>query len=203
MEIDLILSIIEKSGYLGLFLWLWIGVIGAPVPNEVIGMLVGAAASRGVLQPVITFFTVYLGILAAITTAYVAGRLIGSRLLPVLQKRKRFGKTINKSLKFIERYHRYSLLFSYFFPGLRNFVPFLYGISGLSYRSFALFAYTGALMWLTVIFNIGFWLRDNKEEITGLQSDFFILIGAAAVCIVITILIKRKHTNKKRLGALK
>lgn len=203
MEIDFILGIIEKSGYLGLFFWLWIGVIGAPVPNEVLGMLVGAAASRGVLQPVVTFFTVYLGILAAITTAYVGGRLIGSRLLLVLQKRKRFRKTINKSLKFIEKYHKYSLLFSYFFPGLRNFVPFLYGISGLSYKSFALFAYTGALTWLTIIFNVGFWLRDNKVKITGLEPEFFIIIGVATVCFVVIILIKRKHTHKKRLQALK
>lgn len=87
--------------------------------------------------------------------------------------------------------------------GLRNFVPFMYGISGFSYRSFALFAYTGALMWLTVIFNLGFWLRDNKEEITMLQSDFIILIGVAAVCVIVIILIKRKHTHKKSLEALK
>lgn len=203
MELDFILGIIEKSGYLGLFLWLWIGVIGAPVPNEVIGVLVGAAASRGVLQPVLTFFTVYMGILAAITTAYVAGRLIGSKLLPMLLKKKKFGKTIRKSLRFIDKYHKYSLLFSYFFPGLRNFVPFLYGISGLSYKSFAPFAYIGALSWLTIVFNLGFWLRNNKDKITGLQTEFFILIGAAAVCFVIIIMVKRKHKQKQKLEALK
>lgn len=192
MGLDFILNIIENAGYFGLFLYLWVSVIGAPVPNEVIGMLAGAAAAQGVLQPFYTFITVYAGILAAITTVYLIGRMIGSKLLPILQKRKRFRKTIAKSVKMIGKYHKYSLLFSYFFPGLRNFVPFLYGLSGLSYRSFAPFAYTGAFTWLMIIFNLGFWFKDNQEKISKLETEVFVLTGIAAFAFVLVIFIKKK-----------
>lgn len=196
MELDFILDIIEKSGYLGLFLWLWLGVFGAPVPNEVIIMTVGLAAAEDVLNPFITFLVTYAGILFALTTSFIIGKYIGGPILPFFQKRKRFAKEIDKSFKLMEKYHAYSLSLSYFIPGLRNFVPFLYGVSKLPYKTFALFAYVGAFVWLIISFSLGYWFGDHREEIAKVESEFFIAIGVFILCYIIAKVIIKKRKQK-------
>jgi membrane-associated protein len=196
MELDFILDIIEKSGYIGLFLWLWLGVFGAPLPNEVIAMTVGLAASEEVLNPIITFFVTYCGILAALTTAYSLGRFVGRPLLPFFKKRKRFAKIIDRSLKVMERYHAYSLSFSYFIPGLRNFVPFLYGTSKLPFKTFMMFAYTGAFVWLTITFSLGYWFGDHKEKIFQLEKEILIILAIILLCYFTFKIFHKKKKQK-------
>lgn len=89
MELELILEIIENNGYLGLFLWLWVGVFVFPVPNELIVMTVGLSSSLKTLHPVLAFIVIYLGILAALSTCYTIGRLIGRPLLKYFHKSKK------------------------------------------------------------------------------------------------------------------
>jgi membrane-associated protein len=196
MELEFILDLIEKSGYLGLFLWLWLGVFGAPLPNEIIAMTVGLAASEEVLNPIITFFVTYGGILAALTTAYLLGRYVGGPLLPFFQRHKRSAKIIDKSLRVMDKYHAYSLSFSYFVPGLRNFVPFMYGVSKLPLKTFMLFAYSGALVWLTVAFSLGYWFGDHKEKIFELEKELFIVVGVLAAVYLVFQLVRRKKRHK-------
>lgn len=196
MELDFILDVIEQGGYLGLFLWLWLGVFGAPLPNEIIAMTVGLAASEGVLNPIATFFVTYGGIVAALTTAYSLGRFIGRPLLSFFQRKKRFSKMIGRSLKVMDKYHSYSLSFSYFLPGLRNFVPFLYGVSKLPLKTFALFAYSGAFVWLSITFSLGFWFGDHKEKIFQMEKEFLIIGCVIAGCYLVFTLFKWRKKHK-------
>ncbi|MFE8702378.1 DedA family protein [Cytobacillus sp. FJAT-54145] len=199
MELDFILEIIENNGYLGLFLWLWFGVFGVPIPNEVIAMTVGIAASMEVLNPFVTFAVTYFGILAALTTLYTIGRFLGRPLLPFLQKRKRFAKTIEKSFEFMDKYHSYSLSFSYFIPGVRNFIPFLYGFSKLPYRTFALFAYSGAFVWLTITFSLGYWFGDHQEQIWQYEKELLIGLGILVSLYIGFALIRKKQKEKNKI----
>lgn len=196
MDLDFILEIIEVGGYSGLFLWLWLGVFGAPVPNEVIAMTVGIAASQEVMHPVMMFIVTYGGILAALTTCYTIGRFIGGPILPFFQKRKRFSKAIDRSFQVMDKYHAYSLSFSYFIPGLRNFIPFLYGVSKLPFKTFAFFAYLGALVWLALTFSLGYWFGDHKDKIVQWETEFLIVAGFLLVGIVLIKLIKKKRKQK-------
>lgn len=196
MELEFILDLIEKGGYLGLFLWLWLGVFGAPIPNEIIAMTVGLAASDDVLHPVVTFFVTFAGIVAALTTAYSLGRFIGRPLLSFFQKKKRFSKVIVRSLKVMDKYHSYSLSFSYFIPGVRNFVPFLYGVSKLPLKTFALFAYTGAFVWLSITFSLGYWFGDHKEKIFQMEKEILIFGCIAVGLYLVFTLLKWKRRQK-------
>lgn len=196
MELEFILDIIEKSGYLGLFLWLWLGVFGAPLPNEVIVMTVGLAASEEVLNTIGTFIVTYGGILAGLTTAYLLGRIIGGPLLPFLQKRKHFANVIERSLKVMNKYHSYSLSFSYFLPGLRNFVPFLYGVSKLPIKTFMLFAYTGAFVWVSIVFSLGYWFGDHKEKIFEFEKELMIIGVVLVLGYLLFAFFRRKKKEK-------
>jgi membrane-associated protein len=199
MELDFILDIIAENGYIGLFLWLWFGVVGMPVPNELIAMTVGVAASLGTLNPILIFLSTYFGIVAALTTSYLVGKYIGVRLLPFFQKSKRMARTIDRSFQSIEKHHAFSLLFSYFIPGLRNFVPFIYGLSKLSYKAFAIFAYSGAFIWLSIVFSLGYWFGDQKEIFVQYDTEI-LLMGTIAFVFSFLLLkiINRKKGKKLR-----
>ncbi|MGG0716080.1 DedA family protein [Robertmurraya massiliosenegalensis] len=196
MELEFILDLIESSGYIGLFLWLWLGVFGAPLPNELIVMTIGIAASQVVLNPIATFLVTYGGIVAALTTAYLLGRFVGGPLLPFFKKRKRFAKVIERSLNVMNKYHSYSLTFSYFIPGLRNFVPFLYGVSKLPFKTFLLFAYSGALAWLSIMFSLGYWFGDHRERIFQMETEFLFVGAFLVATYFIFKLIQRKRKRK-------
>lgn len=196
MELETILEMIENNGYLGLFLWLWIGVFIFPIPNEIIVMTVGLASSRDFLQPAFAFTVVYFGILAALTTSYTIGRLVGRPLLQYFQKRKRFARPIESSLKLMEKYHAFSLSFSYFVPGIRNFLPFLYGFSKLQFKKFALFAYSGALLWLSLTFTLGYVFGDNIDSILKYEKELLVGLAVLAVLIAAVRVGKRKRRKK-------
>lgn len=196
MDMDLILEAIEGNGYLGLFFMLWLGIFGIPVPNEVIIMTIGFAASEKVLNPVVTFFVAYSGILAALTSCYLIGRFVGRPLLQFFEQKKRFSKKIDSSLRMIERYHAFSLSLSYFLPGVRNFVPFLYGFSKFSFKSFMIFSYSGAFVWLMLVFSVGYWFNDRIETVLLFGKE--LLIGAGAIALIVIFILKIIHKRRNR-----
>jgi len=196
MDIGILLQFFEENGYVGLFLWLWLGIFGLPVPNEIISMSVGLASSQKVLNSYLTFIVTLAGIFAALTTSYVMGRFVGRPLLKFFTKRQKFANAIDTSLKLMDKYKAQSLLLSYFVPGLRTFVPFLYGFSRLSFRNFTLYAYSGAFIWLSLMYSAGFLFGDHLEEIVQYGKKAIILgvlvVGAAGMVWVLW-----KKTRKK------
>ncbi|WP_174728268.1 DedA family protein [Mesobacillus harenae] len=195
MDLDLI-SIIEQKGYIGLFLWLWFGVFVIPVPNELITMSVGLASSLKILNPITAFIVTYLGILAALTTSYTFGRLLSKRSLSFFRKRKRVSNTIQSSLRLMEKYHAFSLFLSYFVPGLRSFVPLLYGFSRLPFKTFMLFAFLGAFVWLLIMFTLGYLFGDHIHTIMYYGRELLLAIGVI-VFILAAIKIYRRKKRKK------
>ncbi|MGJ7920094.1 DedA family protein [Neobacillus sp. LXY-4] len=196
METDFILEIIKDYGYIGLFFWLWLGIFGIPVPNEVIVMSIGFLSYEKVLHPVATFIVTYSGIVAALTTCYSLGRFVGRPFLHFFEKRKRFSRKIDSSFRLIERYHAFSLSLSYFLPGFRNFVPFLYGVSKYSFRSFMIFSYGGALVWLSIVFSIGYWFNGNIKTILVFGNEFLFGLATVVIFVIIFKLIHRKRIKK-------
>jgi membrane-associated protein len=201
MDLEQLLQFIESYGYLGLFFWVWLGIFGLPIPNEVLSMTVAIATSQKVLNPFIAFFVFYLGIVAALTTCYFLGRSIGRPLIGFFEKRKRYAHLIDRSFKLIEKHHAFSLSISYFIPGIRNFVPFLYGFSKLPYRTFALFSYTGAFIWLCITFSLGFLFGDQMDVIIHYGKEFLILVCIALIVLIILKIILRRR--KKKMNMMK
>lgn len=192
MDLDLVINIIEENGYLGLFLWLWFGIFVIPVPNEVLLMTIGLASSMGSLNPILAFIVSYLGISAAFTTSYLLGRVVGRRVLRFLEKRKRFANTIESSMKLMEKYHAFSLTLSCFIPGARNLVPLLYGASRLPFKTFAVFAYSGALIWVMIVFMLGYLFGDKMETVMKYNKEVWLMAILAAALVAGILLIRRK-----------
>ena len=171
-----ILHILSELGYIGIFLWLWLGMFGVPIPNEVIVTTVGYLSTTPYLQFEKVFVIGYLGIVASLSTSYLLGRLLGGKLVAYLKKKSGTKSSIRKALYLIKKYHVYSLIISYFIPGVRNFVPFLYGMMRLSYFRFALLSYSTAFVWFSLFFLLG--------RMTGLHEDLSIYVTVGAIFMI-------------------
>ncbi|WP_141433855.1 DedA family protein [Bacillus sp. 03113] len=198
MEFEIVLELVDNYGYLGLFLWLWIGVFGIPVPNEVIVMTVAMLSSTKIINPFYTFLVVYAGIVAALTTCYSLGKFLGRPFLYYFRRKKKFTKGIHYSLKLIDKYHAASLLIGYFIPGIRNLLPFLYGFSKLSFKTFAFFAYAGALIWVSIVYSIGYLFGDHIEVIISYGTEIMIVLVAVFILFIFSFFILRKRKRRKK-----
>jgi membrane-associated protein len=196
MDLEHLLQFIQLHGYIGLFFWVWLGIFGLPIPNEILSMTVAMVSSQKVLNPIVAFFVFYGGIVAALTTCYFLGKYVGRPLMGVLEKRKRYSTLIDRSFKLIEKYHALSLSLSYFVPGVRNFVPFLYGFSKFSFRTFALFSYVGSFIWLSITFTLGFLFGDHIDLIIHYGKELLTIVSFSMVIIIILKIISRKRRKK-------
>jgi membrane-associated protein len=196
MELQQLLQFIDNYGYIGLFFWVWLGIFGLPIPNEILSMTVAMATSQKVLNPFITFTVFYAGIVAALTTCYLLGKYVGRPLVGFFEKRKRYANLIDRSFKLIEKHHALSLSISYFIPGIRNFVPFLYGFSKLPFRTFALFSYTGSFIWLCITFSLGYIFGDRMDVIIQYGKELLMIVIAGFVLFLVIQLILRRRRKK-------
>ncbi|MEH7387454.1 DedA family protein [Bacillus sp. JJ1521] len=196
MDLYEAVSIIQQHGYIGLFLWLWVGAFVIPIPNEVIVSTIGFFAAEDVFVPWKIFIVTYLGILTAVTTSYILGRFAGHAMVVLLNKQNKMRKKIVRALKIIEKYNTFALAFCYFVPGFRVLFPFLFGFSKLSFIKFASTMYTAIFVWVSLIFTVGYYAGEEFIEVFIKYYD--IVIGVTVVSALLYVLVKMRKNRKLR-----
>lgn len=73
MDYESLQAMIGEYGYFALFFALWLGIIGMPVPDEVVVMMGGAVTSSGILDPIPAFLLTYLGVVSGLSLGYFVG----------------------------------------------------------------------------------------------------------------------------------
>ncbi len=159
---DAITNWIMHYGCLAVFSLLMLGIVGLPVPDEILLTLVGYLIFSKVLNPIPAVLAAFLGSVCGITLSYFLGRTFG---LPLIE---RYGRVVNLKLKHLERVRRWfnrigkwTLTGGYFFPGVRHFVGFVAGTSKLRLPVFARYAYLGALFWAATFISLGYFLGEE------------------------------------------
>lgn len=149
-------EVIAQYGYISIFFILGIGIIGLPVPDEVLLTYLGYLTSDGELFFLPAFLISVAGAVCGISISYLLGRKLGEPFL------KRFGpklfikeSTVQRTRKLFGKYGAFVLIFCYFIPGVRHVAAYVAGITAYSYRRFALIAYCGAVAWVTSFLVLG------------------------------------------------
>jgi membrane protein DedA with SNARE-associated domain len=180
---DDLLQKISQYGYPGLFIALILGIVGLPVPDETLLMFFGYLASRGSVHPGLTWLTALVGSMCGISGSYYIGRSAGYGFV------HRYGRYVHftedklaRVLRWFDHIGHWLLTFGYFVPGVRHFTALVAGMSRVPYRSFALYAYPGALLWVTTFVGIGYYVGAHwKQAFEGIHRYILIAIIAAAV----------------------
>lgn len=149
-------TLLADYGYAALFFVFCLGVVGLPIPNEVVVMSGGAVSSGGMLLPIPAFLLSFAGICCGMTVGYVIGRFVGMPILVRIGRGPKGEKAVKRAQELVDKYGSTALLFTYFIPFVRNMMPYVVGANAMRFSKFAFFAYTGAFVWTLLFFLIGY-----------------------------------------------
>jgi membrane protein DedA with SNARE-associated domain len=102
--------------------------------------------------------------------------------------------------RWFDRFGRWSLTFGYFVPGLRHAVAILAAGVGVSFPEFALFAYLGALAWVSSYVLVGFVLGEDWHSAVDVLHRHLTLFGLAVTGIVAVLLTYRVWRARRPTG---
>jgi membrane protein DedA with SNARE-associated domain len=198
---DTLLIWISHYGYLGIFSLLVFGIVGLPVPDETLLTLSGFLIYKGTLQLIPTFLAAYFGSITGISISYAIGSTFGHRVLI------KYGHYIHiteerlqKAHNWFEKTGRWTLIIGYFIPGIRHIVAIFAGTSELQLWEFALFAYTGGLIWTTTFLSVGYFFGDNWSSVLDIINHHIIILTIVfLVLIIFYLLYKKIYKNKKNI----
>jgi membrane-associated protein len=174
-------QIIHKGGfYLILFVvFAETGLFfGFFLPGDYLLFLAGMFVATGKLD--IGILTMIFGLIFAAFAGNLVGYWFGYRTGPLLYKRNDTFFFKKKYLKAAEAFYRkqgaFALILGRFVPIVRTFAPIFAGVVKLDYKKFILFNFLGAVLWITSLTLIGYFLgRQFEHEIE--KYLIYIIIG--------------------------
>ncbi|MEK4174275.1 DedA family protein [Lysinibacillus sp. FSL L8-0312] len=182
MELQDLLGFIEQYGYFALFFSLWLGIIGMPLPDEMIVMSGGFLSSLEKMVVWKSFLLTYLGVVSGLSLGYFLGKIFGHRVLDKLIKKNK-AKYLVKSKELLNKYGRFALVLSYFIPIVRHILPYLVGMNNMPFKTYALFSYTTGFVWTLMYFTLGLLFGSQMEVISMLAIKYGIYFGIFSVII--------------------
>jgi membrane-associated protein len=182
--IDPVLLLREGGFYLLLFvIFAETGLFfGFFLPGDYLLFLAGMFVATDKLD--ITIYMLIAGLIVAAISGNFVGYWFGLKTGPMLYHRKDSFFFKKKYLKAAEVYYHkqgaFALIMGRFIPIVRTFAPIIAGIVKLDFRKFAFFNISGAILWITSLTLMGYFLgRRFEKEI----DDYllYIIIGFIVV----------------------
>jgi membrane protein DedA with SNARE-associated domain len=194
---ETVLQWISQYGYLGIFSLLVSGIIGLPLPDEVLLTFSGYLVFNGQLALAPTIASAFLGSICGVTVSYIIGLTGGSFLV------RKYGRWVYVTQEKIDRVHewlehagRWGLFIGYFIPGIRHLSPLVAGTSRLRYRIFAAYSYTGGLFWSLTFISTGFFLGKKWLKISASIHRWMLIAVAVGGCILLVYYLLQRKVPK-------
>lgn len=193
--------LLEHFGYFGIIIALIGGIIGLPIPDEVLLTYVGFNVFQGKLSFIFSLISAFVGATGGISLSYFIGYKFG---LPLLKK---FGpkihiteQKINRTKKLFEKFGPSLLLIGYFIPGVRHLAAYIAAVNSFPFRKFVVYAYTGALMWTFTFITLGRKLGGNWGIVETYMSKYSIyLIMLVLILSIIVYYFWKKNKQLRKV----
>jgi membrane protein DedA with SNARE-associated domain len=194
-----ILAWITEYGYAAIVGLLMLGIVGLPVPDETLLTFTGYLVFRGTFRLPLAFAAALTGSGCGITISYLLGRTFGLKLI------HRYGRYVRIREEHVEKAHawfrkagHWSLTLGYFIPGVRHLTAYAAGMSDLEAPQFALFAYTGAVLWESAFLALGYFLGDRWEAVEHNIHHYLVYLTLAGIMALAAFLVWRRGRARAR-----
>jgi membrane protein DedA with SNARE-associated domain len=182
-------DLLTREGAWVLFAAQALGIVGLPIPDELLLTLAGGLVRRGHLRGPATLAAAIAGSITGTTLSYMLGRL-GRRGLHHFTARN--SATLERAQSWFNRFGRWLLVFGCFVPGVRHVTALAAGSTALEFRTFCVYAYPGVAIWATTFVTIGYYAgagREWEHAALLLRAHFGLVacvLGALVVAYMIT-----------------
>lgn len=159
---------LNHYGSIVIFLWLALGIIALPIPEESLLLFIGYLMAKEKLPIFSTLIAAYMGTCCGITGSYGLGRATShyinrgwGRYIGLTEER------FQKAHNWFERIGKWALFIGYFIPGVRHLTGYVAGTLKLCYRHFALYAYSGGILWASLFMALGCFFHNHWHSAIG------------------------------------
>jgi len=166
--------------------------IGFVIPGETAAVVGGVFASRGDLPLWGMILVVISAAILGDTVGYEIGKHLGPRImaLKLLDKRR---AQLQKAEDFLARRGGLAVFLGRFTAFFRAVMPALAGLSRMPYRRFAIWNFTGGIIWGALFVTLGFVAGNSYEELAHAVGRGAAVVVGAVVVVILAVWQIRKH----------
>jgi len=200
---ELVVAQFSQHGLLAVFLAVFLEQLGAPIPSLPFLLLAGVEAARGGTFALEALALATLAALLANSAWFVAGRLLGRRVLATLCWISISPDTcVRQSELSFSRRGKSTLIIAKFVPGLSILAPPLAGALGMHVRTFVVFNLAGSLLWAGAGIGTGLVFQAQIHELFALLSGLGSMALALAAGLLVVYLVWRLWRRSRVLRTL-
>lgn len=202
---EIILSIMGKYGYIGVFLLIMIENVFPPIPSEVILLFGGFMTTYTKLNIFGMVAASTLGSLFGAIILYYIGKIFNKDRLKKIISGK-LGKILRLKVSDIDNADNWfdnkgnkTVFFCRFIPLVRSLISIPAGMSEMSMFKFLLYTLFGSLIWNTVLIIVGNVVGENWTKIVNILDTYshIVVLILFVVVVVGVYFFYRKRSNKK------
>jgi membrane-associated protein len=172
------------------------GLVVTPfLPGDSLLFIAGALAATGGMDVHIVVVLLIIAAVLGDAVNYQIGAWLGPRIFKDDNARYLKKSHLDKAHAFYEKWGGAAIILARFTPFLRTYVPFVAGMSKMSYRKFALYNITGGIVWVASLTYLGYffgnipWVKANQG---------FMVIGIVIVSLIpVLIGVVKSRTSTK------
>lgn len=203
---EIILSIMGKYGYIGVFLLIMIENVFPPIPSEVILLFGGFMTTYTKLSIFGMIVASTLGSLFGAIILYYIGKIFNKDRLKKIISGK-LGKILRLKVSDIDNADNWfdnkgnkTVFFCRFIPLVRSLISIPAGMSEMPMFKFLLYTLFGSLIWNTVLIIVGSVVGENWTKIVGILDTYshIVVIILFIIVVVGVYLFYIRRSNKKR-----
>src|ERR1700722_174495 len=179
-----IIDWLANWGYLGIFVCVFVGNLGIPVPEETVMLWAGFLAGRAILDLRFVYVVCVLSAVSGDCCGFFIGRHGGQRIIARLVTRFATMRQRCERLQLFFHTHGSKAVFmARFIAGVRFMAGPMGGAAGMPFFPFLGWYVLGAIVWGTLGVTLGYLVGDEVYRITELAHHVQRWIALAALCL--------------------
>ncbi|MFC9709095.1 VTT domain-containing protein [Paenibacillus sp. NPDC056933] len=194
---DILTHLLEHYGYGLIFLFLCLEMLALPLPGEVMMSYIGLSVYEQKLSWLISIVSAGAGVLTGVTLSYWIGYRLGRPFVTRYGNRVHLTEErVDKMALWFEKYGDKLLFVAYFIPGVRHITGYFCGVTRMSFKRYALFAYTGAIFWVGLFISLGKVLGPKWEQYHSTVNHYLVIFGIVSALLTVVIYVYRKYKRQ-------
>jgi membrane protein DedA with SNARE-associated domain len=203
--LELVKTIIEAIGYLGIAFLMIIENIFPPIPSEVIMPFAGFLTSNGQLSFTGILIAGVAGSVVGTLPFYYLGLKIGEkRLINWADEHGHWlmisSDDINRASDWFSRHGKTAVLFCRLVPGVRTLISIPAGVQKMNLATYLLLTFIGTTVWVGLLAYLGQYFQQNYSAVSRyLDPISYVVVGGILLWYIVHVVRRKrqKRSNKK------